>query len=275
METNNTLVIKPSKGLAGLKIRELIQYRGLLYFLVWRDIKVKYKQTLLGVAWAVLQPLLTMIVFTIFFGNMANMPSDGVPYPIFSYSGLLIWTYFATAVNFSSQSLVGNQQLVTKIYFPRILITMGATVAGLLDYVIALVILVVMMFWYQIVPSVELLLLPVVILFGFLTATGIGMWLSALNVKYRDVRYVVPFLVQLWLFLTPVIYPVSLFSESKYQWLLALNPMTGVVEAHRAVILGTTVELSTLGISAGVAVFLFISGLFYFKQMERSFADVI
>lgn len=271
----NETVIEPSKGWSAINLEELWRYRELLYFLTWRDIKVKYKQTLLGIAWAILQPLFTMVVFTIFFGKMAKIPSDGVPYPIFSYAGLLPWTYFATAVSFASNSLVGSSNLVTKVYFPRLLVPMSATLAGVVDYVIALSILVLMMGAYRLAPGTEIVFLPLLLMLCFLTATGVGLWLSAMNVRYRDIRYVVPFLLQFWLFVTPVIYPTSLLPE-RYQWLIALNPMTGVIEAHRVAVLGhKAIDWLSLGISSGVLIILLVTGAFYFRRMERSFADVI
>jgi lipopolysaccharide transport system permease protein len=268
-------IIKPSKGWSALNFRELFRYRELLYFLAWRDIKIRYKQTILGASWAVLQPFFTMIVFTIFFGKMAKIPSEGVPYPIFSYAGLLPWTYFANAVSLSGNSLVGSSNLITKVYFPRLYVPMGATLAGLVDYVIAITVLVAMMIWYRFVPRIEMLLLPMIMLLCLLASTGVGMWLSAMNVKYRDIKYTIPFLIQLWLFATPVIYPTSMLSE-KYRWIMALNPMAGIIEAHRAMILGNKpIDWSALAISSSIIILIFVIGAFYFKRMERSFADVI
>ncbi|HUU40797.1 MAG TPA: ABC transporter permease [Desulfatiglandales bacterium] len=272
---NDVLFIAPSRGWRPINFKELWRYRELLYFLTWRDVKIKYKQTLLGVAWAVLQPFFTMIVFTIFFGRLAKIPSEGVPYPIFSYAGLLLWTYFTGAVSRASNSLVGGTNLITKIYFPRILMPVASTLAGIIDYFIALSILILMMVFYHVTPGVSMLLLPILLLCSLMAATGVGFWLSALNVKYRDIKYVVPFLIQLWLFATPVIYPASMLPE-KYQWILSLNPMAGVIEAHRACILGNKpVDWNSLIISVGMILLIFISGAFYFKKMERSFADVI
>lgn len=268
-------VIEPPSGWSTINLRELWQYRELLYFLTWRDIKVKYKQTLLGATWAILQPFFAMVIFTIFFGKMAKIPSDGIPYPIFSYAGLLPWTYFATAVSFASNSLIGSSNLVTKVYFPRLLVPMGSTLAGLVDYVIALSILGLMMGWYGFAPGIEIVLLPLLMVLCFLTATGVGLWLSAMNVQYRDIRYVVPFLLQFWIFVSPVIYPTSFLPE-RYQWLMALNPMAGVIEAHRAAILGhQSIDWLSLGISCGVIAIILVTGVLYFKRMERFFADVI
>ena len=271
----NKTVILPTQGWASVDFRELLRYRELLYFLTWRDIKVRYKQTVLGAAWAVLQPALTMIIFTVFFGRMANIPSEGVPYPIFSYAGLLPWFYFANAVTFSSNSLIGDARLINKVYFPRLFIPMGSTLAGLLDYSISTVLLVVIMGYYGMVPDAGILLLPLLMVFCFMAATGAGMLTAALNVQYRDIRYAIPFLMQLWLFLTPVIYPSSMLSPG-YQWVMALNPMAGLVEAHRAAVLpDTTVDWTSLGTSVAVATALFVVGVLYFKRVERSFADVI
>jgi lipopolysaccharide transport system permease protein len=268
-------VIKPSKGWSAINFRELLKYRELLYFLAWRDIKIRYKQTILGASWAILQPFFTMIVFTIFFGKIAKIPSEGVPYPLFSYAGLLPWTYFANAVSLSSNSLVGSSSLITKVYFPRLYVPIGSTLAGLVDYVIAITVLVVMMIWYRFTPAVEIILLPIIMLLCFLASVGVGMWLSAMNVKYRDIKYAIPFLIQLWLFATPVIYPSSMLSE-RYRWIIALNPMAGVIEAHRTMILGNKqIDWLALAISTGIIILIFVTGAFYFKRMERSFADVI
>lgn len=274
-KNSDVLIIAPSSGWQLINFRELIRYRELLYFLTWRDIKVRYKQTLLGATWAILQPFFTMVVFTLFFGKIAKLPSDGTPYPIFYYSGLLLWTYFANGLSFSANSLVGGANLITKIYFPRLLMPMASTVAGLLDYLIALSILVVMMFWYHVTPTLTILLLPFLVLCGFMAATGAGLWLSAMNVRYRDIRYVIPFLIQLWLFATPVIYPSSMLPE-RFRWLLSLNPMGGVIEAHRACILGNKpIDWNSLLISVGMILLIFITGAFYFRRMEKSFADII
>jgi len=269
------IAIRRSRGWSGINVRELFRYRELLYFLTWRDIKVRYKQTALGAAWAILQPLMTMAVFTIFFGRIAKIPSDGAPYPIFFYAALLPWTYFANAVSLSSNSLVASSNMIQKVYFPRLLVPIGGTIAGLVDYLIALSILVVMMVYYHIVPGPQLLLLPLLMVLSFLAAAGAGLWLSALNVQFRDVKYTVPFLVQVWLFLTPVIYPTSAL-PARYRWLLALNPMTGVVEGHRAIILHSRpLDWFLLLLSLAVALVLFAGGAMYFKRMERTFADVI
>lgn len=273
--SEHIIEIRPSKGWVFVDIKELWRYHELLYFLTWRDIKVRYKQTAIGAGWAVLQPFMTMIVFTIFFGRMAQMPSEGIPYPLFSYSGLLLWTYFSSSVTRSGNSLVGSAHLITKVYFPRLIIPLSSALAGILDYLIALCILVLMMFYYGFFPNSSLILLPVTVLLAFMSATGFGLWLSALNVKYRDIGYVIPFFIQLMLFATPVIYPTAIVPE-RFRWLLALNPISGIIEAHRACILGyKPVNWHFLALSSGIAVLIFITGLFYFRRVEKTFADVI
>lgn len=268
-------VIQPSSGWAPIDLRELASHRELLYFLTWRDIKVRYKQTVLGAAWAVLQPLMMMAIFSVFFGRWAKIPSDGIAHPIFFYTGLLPWLYFANSVSNASSSLIGDSKLITKVYFPRVFIPMGATLAALLDYGIALALSSVMLAWYGITPDAGILLLPALVPIFFLAATGAGMLLSALNVQYRDVRYAIPFVIQIGLFLSLVIFPASVIPQS-YRWMIYLNPMAGVVEAHRAAILpGVDVDAGALAISAASTAVLFVVGAFYFKRVERSFADVI
>ena len=268
-------IIEPKKGWIPVDLKEIWNYRELLYFLTKRDIKVRYKQTVLGGLWAIIQPVFTMVVFTLFFGRLAKMPSDGIPYPIFVYAGLLPWTYFANALSTSGNSLVGSANLITKVYFPRLIIPASASMAGLLDFFIAMLVMGAMMIYYQFVPSIGILLFPFLVGLTFLCAVGVGLWLSALNVQYRDIRYVIPFLVQLWMFVSPVIYPVSMVPQ-KYQWLLALNPMGGVIEAYRASLLGhMPINWSLLGLSTVVIIILFLSGLYYFRRMEKTFADVI
>lgn len=268
-------IIEPSKQWVPLDLRELWRFRELLYFLTKRDIKVRYKQTVLGGLWAIIQPFLTMVVFTLFFGRLAKVPSDGIPYPIFVYAGLLAWTYFANALGNAGNSLVGSANLITKVYFPRLIIPLSAALAGLVDFFIAMVVLIAMMLYYGFAPGWGLLLFPVLVLLTFLCAVGVGMWLSALNVEYRDVRYVIPFLIQLWMFVSPVIYPVSMVPE-RYRWLLAVNPMGGVIDAYRAAILGhQPIDWFLLGISGAIIAFVFVSGLFYFRSVERTFADVV
>ncbi len=240
-----------------------------------RDIKVRYKQTVLGGLWAIIQPVFTMIVFTLFFGRLAKIPSDGIPYPIFVYAGLLPWTYFANALSASGNSLVGSANLITKVYFPRLIIPASASLAGLLDFFIAMLVMGAMMIYYNFIPNIGILLFPLLVGLTFLCAVGVGLWLSALNVQYRDIRYVIPFLIQIWMFVSPVIYPVSMVSE-KYQWLLALNPMTGVIQAYRASLLGhKPIDWFLLGISTAIIFIIFLSGLYYFRRMEKTFADVI
>jgi lipopolysaccharide transport system permease protein len=268
-------IIEPKKGWVPIDLKEIWDYRELLYFLTKRDIKVRYKQTILGGLWAVIQPAFTMLVFTLFFGRLAKVPSDGLPYPIFVYAGLLPWTYFANAVTASGNSLVGSANLITKVYFPRLMVPGSAALAGLLDFFIALFVLAALMIWYQFLPGPGFLLFPFLVALTFLCAVGVGLWLSALNVQYRDIRYAIPFLIQIWMFLSPVIYPVSLVKD-KYQWLLALNPMGGVIHAYRASLLGhQPVDWPLLGLSAFIIVALFLGGLYYFRRMEKVFADVV
>jgi lipopolysaccharide transport system permease protein len=268
-------VIRPSKGWIALNLRDLWLYRELLYFLTWRDIKVRYKQTVLGAAWAILQPFLTMVVFSVFFGRLAKVPSEGVPYPIFTYCALLPWNYFAGALDRAGNSLVGSANLITKVYFPRLVVPMSAVLAGLLDFAIAFVVLIGMMLFYSIVPTAAVLALPAFILLAMVTALGVGLWLSAMNVQYRDVRYAIPFLVQFWLFASPVAYSSTLVPE-RWRTLYGLNPMAGVVEGFRWALLGSgRAPGPMLTVSAGVAVVLLVSGTFYFRRMERTFADIV
>ncbi len=269
------LVIKATSGWAPLDLRALWEYRELLYFLTWRDIKVRYKQTVLGVAWAIIQPFMMMVVFTIFFGHLAGVPSDGFPYPIFAFCALLPWQLFAHALAESSSSLVANERLITKIYFPRLVIPLSAALSGLVDFVFAFFVLLGMMFYYGVVPGVALWALPFFVLLAVATALAVGLWLSALNVQYRDVRYTIPFITQLWLFISPVAYPSSIVPEP-WRLVYSLNPMVGVVEGFRWALLGRAEPLGAIwGASAGIAVLLFVSGLFYFRRMERAFADVV
>lgn len=268
-------VIEPKTGWVPVDFKEIWNYRELLYFLTKRDIKVRYKQTVLGGLWAVIQPAFTMIVFTLFFGRLAKMPSDGLPYPIFVYAALLPWTYFANAVSASGNSLVGSANLITKVYFPRIVVPASAALAGLLDFFIALFVLAALMIYYQFMPGLAILLFPFLVALTFLCAVGVGLWLSALNVQYRDIRYAIPFLIQVWMFVSPVIYPMSLV-HGKYQWLLALNPMGGVIHAYRASLLGhQPIDWSLLALSALIILAIFLSGLYYFRRMEKVFADVV
>ena len=268
------LVLEPNHGWLTFELSDLWRYRELLFFLTWRDIKVRYKQTVLGAAWAVLQPLLTMVVFSIIFGLLANLPSDGIPYPLFTFTALLPWQLFAFALTNSSNSLVGSQNLISKVYFPRLVIPIASVLPGLVDFVIAFVVLLGMMFYYQIPLTARILVLPVFILLGVLTALAAGFWLSALNVEYRDIRYVVPFLTLFWQYATPVAYSSSLIPE-KWRLLYGLNPMAGVVEGFRWALLGKGEVGSLLWASVIIVLLLLISGLIYFKRMEDTFADVI
>lgn len=266
--------ITPSRGWVALKLREVWEFRELLYFLVWRDVKVRYKQTALGAAWAVIQPFLTMVVFTLFFGRLAKIPSDGIPYPIFSYTALLPWTYFAQALNQASQSLVGSANLIRRVYFPRLVIPTSGVIAGLVDFSIAFTVLAGMMVYFRIELTPRIVLVPVFVLLAALTALGVSLWLSALNVKYRDVRYIVPFLLQVWLFATPVIYPSSVLPE-KFRPIFALNPMVGVIEGFRWTLLGAKPPSAMILISVAITITLLITGAFYFRRVEKTFADVV
>jgi len=270
------LLIQPSKGWVSLQLRELWRYRELLYFLIWRDVKVRYKQTVIGATWAIIQPFMTMVVFSIFFGNLAKIPSDGIPYPIFSYTALVPWAFFANGLTTSSNSLVGNSNLIKKIYFPRLVMPLSGVLAGLVDFILAFIVLIVMMLAFGIVPTINIIWLPVFLLLAFVTALGVGLWLSAMNVQFRDVRYVVPFLVQLWLFATPIAYPSSLITNPVLRLAYGLNPMTGVVEGFRWALLGVqTAPDPILLVSALAAIVVLISGAFYFRRMEKHFADVV
>lgn len=269
------LHIRPSQGFVALRLGELWEYRELLYFLTWRDVKVRYKQTVLGAAWAILQPFCTMVIFSIIFGRLAGIPSDGLPYPLFAYSGLLPWVLFSYALSESSNSLITNQQLITKVYFPRLLAPLSSVVAGLVDFSIAFVVLLAMMAWYGVAPTAAVVLLPLFVLLAVLTALAVGLWLSALNVRYRDVRYTLPFLAQIWLFLTPIAYPASLVPAA-WQPVYGLNPMVGVVEGFRWALLGKAAPpLPMLGVSILVVALLLAAGLFYFRRMESTFADTV
>lgn len=269
------IIIRPSKGWVSINLREIWQYRDLLYFLVWRDIKVRYKQTALGVLWAFIQPFLAMVVFSVFFGGLAGLPSDGIPYPIFTFTALLPWQYFSNALNQSGNSLVANQQLITKVYFPRLIIPVSAVLSGLVDFGIAFLLLLAMMLYYRISPTLALLTLPLFLLLTVATALAVGLWLSALNVEYRDVRYTIPFLTQFWLFATPIAYPSSIVPES-WRALYGLNPMAGVVEGFRWALLGKETGVGPMIIvSIMVVAILLVGGLVYFRRMEKNFADVI
>lgn len=270
------LRIEPSRGWVSLKLRELWEYRELLYFLTWRDVKVRYKQTVLGAAWAIIQPLMTMVVFSLFFGNLAKIPSDGIPYPIFSYAALVPWTFFANGMGQSSNSLVGAANLIKKIYFPRLVIPISSVISGVVDFALAFIVLLGMMLAYGIVPTLNVIFLPFLLLLAFVTALGVGMWLSAMNVQFRDVRYIIPFLTQFWMFATPIAYPSSLIENDLLRTLYGLNPMTGVVEGFRWALLNTdTAPGPILIVSTLAAVALLVSGAYYFRRMEKTFADVV
>jgi lipopolysaccharide transport system permease protein len=269
------VVIKPSRGWVPLRLRDLWEYRELLYFLTWRDIKVRYKQTALGASWAIIQPFFTMVVFSLFFGRLAKIPSDGIPYPLFAYAALVPWTFFANGLSLSSNSLVGSAELITKVYFPRLIIPVSSILSGFIDFLIAFAVFICMSLYYGIYPNMSIVLLPFLLLLGFVTALGVGLWLSALNVRFRDIRYVIPFLTQFWLFATPIAYPSSLLSEP-WRTVYGINPMVGVVEGFRWALLGTdTAPGAMIIVSSLVAVCLLVSGVFYFKRVEKYFADVI
>lgn len=267
--------IELSTGWASLKLGELWAYRELLYFLVWRDIKLRYKQTELGVAWAVVQPFLTMIIFSLFFGRLAKIPSDGIPYPIFAFTALVPWIFFANGLTQSSNSLVGNSNLITKVYFPRLMVPISAVLSGALDFALAFLVLIGMVFYYGIPITAAVFCLPLFLSLALITALGMGLWFSALNVKYRDVRFVVPFIVQIWMFATPVIYPSTLM-PGRWRILYGLNPMVGVIEGFRWMLLGTQTQPTlTIAVSTAIAVASLVWGALYFKRVEKTFADVV
>jgi lipopolysaccharide transport system permease protein len=269
------VVIEPTRGWAALKFREIWRYRELLYFLTWRDIKVRYKQTALGVAWAIIQPVVDMVVFTLIFGHVAHLPSEGVPYPIFTFAALLPWTYFAYVMQQSGNSLVYNANMVSKVYFPRLALPISTGLAGLLDFAIAFVVLIGMMLFYHIHPGIQVLLLPLFLLLAIAVALGVGIWLAALNVEYRDVKYVLPLLTQVWLYASPVAYSASLV-KGKLAIIYALNPMAGVIQGFRWTVLGVGKAPGlSLVPSVAVTLLLLVGGLFYFRRMEQTFADVI
>ena len=270
-----TILIQPRRHLFDLDLAAIWAYRELLYFLVWRDLKVRYKQTLIGTGWVVIQPLMTMAIFTVIFGNFAKIPSDGLPYPVFSYAALLPWNLFSSSLSRGGESVVSNANLVTKIYFPRLILPLSGVLSPLADFAIAFLILVGMMIWFGIAPTVGILMLPIFVLLAICTALAVGLWLAALNVRYRDVRYTIPFLIQIWMFASPVAYPVSLVPE-KWRWLYSLNPMAGVIEGFRWALLGNqSPDVRVMTISTIVVVALLAGGIVYFKQMERTFADEV
>lgn len=292
-------IIRPSRGWVGINLRELYQYRELFFLLTWRDIKVRYKQTIIGAAWAIIQPVFTMVIFSLFFGGLAGVPSDGIPYPIFAYTALVPWQFFSTGVTSSANSLIGSANLIKKIYFPRLIIPISAIMSGLVDFLLAFLVLLLMMAYYILVPTkniwnsvgligavewpsasiqvtANVLWLPYFVLLASVTALGVGLWLSAMNVQFRDIRYTVPFLIQAWLFITPIAYPSSLIENDLLRAAYGLNPMTGVVEGFRWALLGTDTRPGPmLIVSSLMAVIFFISGLYYFRRMEKHFADVV
>lgn len=270
------LHIMPSHGWVSLKLRELWVYRELLYFLTWRDIKVRYKQTVLGALWAIIQPFMTMVVFSLFFGQLANIPSDDVPYPLFSYAALVPWSLFSNGLTMASNSLVGSANLIKKIYFPRLVIPISTVLAGIIDFVLAFAVLLLMMLYFGILPTLNVVFLPFFILLAFVTSLGVGLWLSAMNVQFRDVRYTVPFITQFWLFATPIAYPSSLIKNDVVRVIYGLNPMAGVVEGFRWALLGTnTMPGPMVLVTTGAALLLLVSGAYYFRRMEKTFADVV
>jgi lipopolysaccharide transport system permease protein len=268
------VTIEPSGRWGVFNLRDLWSYRELLYFLVWRDVKVRYKQTALGVAWAIIQPLFTMLIFTLFFGRLAGVPSDNIPYPVFAYAGLLPWTFFANAVSNSGNSLVGSANLITKVYFPRMIIPAAAVGAGLVDLGISFIVLIPLMIYYGISVTRSFLMFPVVVLLTALLALGVGMWSSALNVKYRDVRFALPFLIQLWMFVSPVIYPTS-FLPQRWRLLFAMNPMTGIIEGYRSALFGRIFNWKAIAVATVITVAMLVYASFTFRRMEKSFADIV
>jgi len=267
--------IQRSRGWVSLKLGDLWAYRELVYFLTWRDVKVRYKQTVLGAAWAVLQPLLTMLVFSLFFGKLAKMPSEGVPYPVFTLAALVPWTFFSNGLTQSSNSLVGNANLITKVYFPRLIVPVATILSGVIDFVLAFVVLLAMMAYYHLAPAATIVWLPLFLLLALVASLGTGLWLSAMNVQFRDVRYTVPFLTQFWLFATPIAYPSSLLHEP-WRTLFGLNPMVGAVEGFRWALFGTTAApVAVVAMSCATSLVVLVTGALYFRRMERTFADIV
>jgi lipopolysaccharide transport system permease protein len=276
MKTETPVIrIEPTKGWVSLKLREIWEYRELLYFLIWRDIKVRYKQTVLGIGWAIIQPFFTMVVFSIFFGKLAKMPSDGIPYPIFSYAALVPWTLFSNGLSKGANSLVSSSNLIKKIYFPRLIIPVSSVLSGLVDFVLAFTVLIGMMLYFGLAPTANIIWLPFLIGLSIIASLSVSLWLSAMNVQFRDVQYIMPFLTQLWLFATPIAYPSSLLSEP-WKTIYGINPMVGVVEGFRWALLGTaTAPGAMIIVSTLVTLVLLISGSLYFRRMEKTFADVV
>ena len=270
-----TFVIQPPRGLGSLDVAALWEYRELLYFLVWRDVKVRYKQTFIGASWAIFQPAMTMAIFTVVFGNFAKIPSDGLPYAVFAYTALLPWTYFSTALSRSATGLVSNANLITKVYFPRVIVPLASVIAPAVDFLFAFLLLLGLMAWFGIVPTWGILVLPLFFLLAMITALAIGLWLAPLNARYRDVGHTIPFVTQFWMFASPVVYPVSLIPES-WRLLYSLNPMVGVIEGFRWALLGKgDTDFSPMLVSVAVVLVLLIGGVVFFKRMERTLADVI
>ncbi len=272
------LVIEPKTSWVPINLRDMWRYRELFYFLTWRDVKVRYKQTALGAAWAIIQPVGNMLLFTLLFGKLAKLPSDNIPYPLFAFAGLLPWTFFSNAVSSSGNSLVGSSHLITKVYFPRMIIPAASVLAGIVDFAFAFAVMVALLVWYQVPVGINLLMLPVLALLTSMLALGVGMWLSALHVKFRDIRYVIPFVMQFWMFATPIIYPTSMMPQ-KYRLLFALNPMTGIIEAYRVALLGklngSHFNWPALGFSAAITIAVLVYAAYNFRRMERTFADLV
>lgn len=267
--------IEPTKGWASLRIKDILEYRELIGIFVWRDLKVRYRQTVIGVLWVIIQPFLTMVIFSIFFGGLAKVPSDDIPYPIFSFAALVPWTFFANSINQASNSLVNSADMIKKIYFPRLTMPIASMLAGLVDFFLAFIILLGMMLYYRLIPTINILWFPLFIILAMMTSLGVSLWLSALNVQFRDVRYMIPFITQVWLFLTPVVYPSSMLPEP-WHTLYGINPMVGVVEGFRWALLGTdTAPGPIILVSFCVSFGILVSGAYYFRRMERVFADVI
>jgi len=268
------VVIQPTSRWSLVSFKDIWAYRELLFFLTWRDVKVRYKQTALGAAWAILQPLFMMIIFTIFFGRIAGVASAGIPYPVFALGGLVPWTFFSNAITASGNSLVGSANLITKVYFPRLIVPAAAMLAGLVDFMLAFVLLGVLMLYYHVVPTIQILFLPVLVLLTALFSLGVGTWFATLNVKYRDVRFALPFLIQLWLFVSSVILPSSAIPQ-KWRWLLLLNPMSGIIEGYRSALFGLPFDWPALGIASGLTILTLVYAIYTFGRVERSFADII
>ena len=272
---HHTTVIVPPQGILALDLRELWAYRELLFLLAWRDATVRYKQSVVGLGWALIQPLMMMLIFTAVFGHFVKVPSDGVPYAVFALCALLPWNYFARSLQDSSNSLVGATHLVTKIYFPRLILPLSKVFAGVIDFMVTFVLLLIVMAWHRIVPGRSIVLLPLFVIVVMLTALAVGLWLTALNVKYRDVTFVVPFLIQIWMYASPVAYPTSVV-PARWQRLYAMNPMVGAIEGFRWALLGTKApDPATMAVSLSMVALLLVSGLYYFRRVERTFADVI